>query len=260
MEPVILSTLDSHGILHITLNRPQQLNALNRHLLDELSILLTDAKHNPEIKALLLTGQGDKAFCAGADIKALSDLDSQTGLIFSQHGQAIFHQLEQVGKPSLAAINGYCFGGGCELATAASLRIACENASFSQPEVKLGVIPCYSGTQRLARLIGKGRAIDLCITARRISAPEALAWGLISEVTNANSLLERAQTILLNILSMAPIAVASVLASIQQGFDMSLQQAEQLESLQFALCCTTQDKHEGVHAFLEKRSPSFKAH
>ena len=184
--------LHKSGVLQITLSRPDKLNALNNDLLQELLSVCQNARENINVRALLITGEG-KAFIAGADINRLAELNAQQGLEFAEQGQLVFRTLEQLGKPSLAAINGYAFGGGCELAMAATLRIASQNALFGQPEVKLGVIPGYGGTQRLARLIGKGRALDLCLTGRSIKAEEALNYGLVSEVTTPENLLPRAQ-------------------------------------------------------------------
>ena len=249
--------LNETGILTIILARPKALNALNAQLLDELSQVLDEAKNQAAVKALLITGEGEKAFCVGADIHRLADLDATQGLTFATQGQQLFRALEQLGKPSLAAINGYCFGGGCELAMAASMRIAHEKAVFGQPEVKLGVIPCYGGTQRLARLVGKGRAIDLCITGRSINASEALSWGLVTEVTSVEDLLPRAYAILEKILEMAPLAVRNVLEVIDSGYDCNLDEAQRLEALLFAMNCDTKDKDHGVQAFLNKQSPAF---
>ncbi|MDR3491258.1 MAG: enoyl-CoA hydratase-related protein [Gammaproteobacteria bacterium] len=247
--------IDEH-ILHISLNRPQALNALNADLMQELLTLLLEAKKNPKIKALLLTGEG-KAFCAGADITQLAALKSQSGLRFARLGQMIFRTLEQLGKPSLAAIQGFALGGGCELAMAATLRIAAQTASFGQPEVKLGVIPGFGGTQRLARLIGKGRALDMCITGKMIKAPDALQWGLITEMVEPENLLSRATEIAKSLLNLAPLAIQSIMDVIDQGFDLSLADAFELEAVHFGLCCASLDKAEGVEAFLEKRSPKF---
>lgn len=246
-----------NGILIATLNRPEKLNALNASVLHELSELLSAAKENSDVKALLLTGNG-KAFCAGADIGRLAECDAQSGYQFACFGQDVFRQLETLHKPSLAAINGYAFGGGCELAMAATMRIASTSALFGQPEVKLGVIPGYGGTQRLARLVGKGRALDLCLTARSIDAQTALQWGLVSEVVSPDILIEHGMYILSNILSMAPLAIASVMDVIDRGYDMSLTDALHLEAVHFAKVCASEDKHEGVHAFLEKRQAEFK--
>ena len=251
----INTTLDS-GLLTLTLNHPEKLNALSDDLLSALTHAIESAKHNPAVKAILLTGTG-KAFCAGADIRRLATCNAQLGYAFAIAGQTLFRALETLGKPSLAAINGYAFGGGCELAMAATLRIASTQAQFGQPEVKLGVIPGYGGTQRLARLIGKGRALDLCLTGRSISAETACAWGLVSEVVEPDQLITRAHAILRQIMSMAPLAIASVMEVIDHGVDLSLTEALHLEALHFAKVCASMDKTEGVSAFLEKRLPIF---
>ena len=245
------------GILSITLNRPEKLNALNSDVLDTLNQLFLDAKDNQTIRALLITGNG-KAFCAGADIRRLAACNGETGYAFARAGQAVFRALETLGKPSLAAINGYAFGGGCELAMAATLRIASTNAQFGQPEVKLGVLPGYGGTQRLARLVGKGRALDLCLTGRTIDANTAESWGLVSEMVEPDALLQHAKTILNSILSVAPLAVRGVMDVIDGGYDLSLPDAFELEALHFSKVCATHDKTEGVSAFLEKRAAVFK--
>lgn len=249
--------INTQGILIITLNRPEKLNALNATMLEELSQLFDKAEKNNNIKALLITGSG-KAFCAGADIKQLAEADANSGFLFATQGQRVFRQLEQLSKPSLAAINGYAFGGGCELAMACTLRIAAVAAKFGQPEVKLGVIPGYGGTQRLTRLIGKGRALDLCISGRTIDAELAYQWGLITEVVPNEQLLKRATEILQTLCALAPKAIQHTMKVIDQGFDLPLDEALHLEALHFALCCATQDKQEGVNAFLEKRSAIFK--
>jgi enoyl-CoA hydratase len=253
---LIEQVLDSDGILQITLNRPDKLNALSTDVLNSLRELFVSAAQNQKVKALLISGEG-KAFCAGADITKLSQCNAQSGYEFACFGQEVFALLETMGKPSLAAVNGFAFGGGCELAIAATMRIASTNASFGQPEVKLGVIPGYGGTQRLARLVGKGRALDLCLTGRFIDASTALAWGLVSEVVEKEQLLSRAKTILQGILAMAPLAIKSVMETINHGYDLSLQEALHLEAVHFAKVCASQDKAEGVSAFLEKRAPQF---
>lgn len=244
------------GILTITLNRPEKLNALSTDVLVALSEILTHAKDNQAVKALMLTGNG-KAFCAGADISRLADCDASKGYEFACFGQAVFRQLETLGKPSLAAINGFAFGGGCELAMSATLRIASTVAQFGQPEVKLGVIPGYGGTQRLARLVGKGRALDMCLTGRFIDAQTALQWGLVSEVIEPDALIARGLKILSGILTMAPLAIAGTMEAIDHGFDLSLSDALHLEAVHFAKVCATKDKAEGVAAFLEKRPAVF---
>jgi enoyl-CoA hydratase len=255
-DEIIKSTQLTQGILQITLNRPNALNALNRELMQGLYQIFIEAKNNSSIKALLITGEG-KAFCAGADINQLASLNGQAGLAFARHGQHIFRTLEQLGKPSLAAVNGFALGGGCELAMAATMRIGSENAVFGQPEVKLGVIPGFGGTQRLARLVGKGRALDLCLTARTIKANDALAWGLITEITTPENLLIRAKEILTQLIQLAPVALKSVMTVIDQGYDLTLADAMELEAAHFGLCCATQDKKEGTTAFLEKRAAVF---
>lgn len=254
---LIEQDIDDNGILTLTLNRPEKLNALSTDVLQALNELFHQAKFNPKVKALLLTGHG-KAFCAGADINRLAECDAQTGYEFACHGQEVFRLLETMGKPSLAAVNGFAFGGGCELAISATLRIASNKAMFGQPEVKLGVIPGYGGTQRLARLVGKGRAMDLCLTGRFIDAHTALNWGLVSEVVEPENLLTQGKNILNGILSMAPLAIASVMEVIDHGYDLSLTDALHLEAIHFAKVCATEDKKEGVAAFLGKRTADFK--
>lgn len=244
------------GILQITLHRPEALNALNAELMQQLAHILTEAKANTAVKAVLITGEG-KAFCAGADIKQLALLNGQSGLEFARHGQALFRSLEQLGKPSLAAINGFALGGGCELAMAATLRIAAQGAVLGQPEIKLGVIPGFGGTQRLARLVGKGRALDLCLTGRIIQADEACAWGLVNTVVPLAELIPRAKTVLQDLIKLSPAALRSMMTVIDQGYDLSLEDAFELEAAHFGLCCATQDKQEGVNAFLEKRTAAF---
>lgn len=253
---IIDTNLDDKGILTLTLNRPEKLNALNADVLRGLSEIFINARQNSEIKAIMLTGSG-KAFCAGADISRLALCNAQTGYEFACAGQDVFRQLETLGKPSLAAINGFAFGGGCELAMSATMRIASTTAQFGQPEVKLGVIPGYGGTQRLARLVGKGRALDLCLTGRFINAETALNWGLVTDVVDGESLLERGKSLLTTILGMAPLAIASTMEVIDRGYDMSLEDALHLEAVHFAKVCASTDKNEGVGAFLEKRPAVF---
>lgn len=245
------------GVLMITLNRPDKLNALNEDVLRSLAALIEQAKNDQEIKGVFLTGQG-KAFCAGADIHRLAECNAQTGYAFAQMGQQVFRALETLGKPSIAAVNGYALGGGCELAMSATLRIAATTAQFAQPEVKLGVIPGYGGTQRLARLVGKGRALDLCLTGRTIDAETAKLWGLVSDVVPLELLEEKAWNLLQGILGMAPLAILGVMEAIDHGYDLSLTDALHLEALQFAKTCASADKNEGVEAFFARRQPQFK--
>lgn len=249
-------TKHEFNIVEISLNRPQALNALNQELLTQLNNLFTEIKFDKNIRAVLLTGVG-KGFCAGADIKELAPLNGATALQFARFGQAVCRQLETLGKPSLAAIQGFAFGGGCELAMSATLRIASSEAVFAQPEIKLGVIPGFGGTQRLARLVGKGRALDLCLSGRRFNASEALNWGLVTAITPKEELLAKAISILKELTSFSSIALANIITSINLGYDLPMEEALELEANQFALCCTTADKQEGVTAFLEKRQAVF---
>ena len=244
------------GIWQITLARPEKLNALNAVLLSELTLILQQAKMDSQCLGLLFTGEG-KAFCAGADINQLAQVDTLQGLHFAREGQAVMRLIETLGKPTLAAINGFAFGGGCELAMAMSLRIASETALFGQPEVKLGVIPGYGGTQRLVRLVGKGRAMDLCMTGRFIDAQTAYQWGLVTEVTQPDGLMARALALLTMIVANGPFAVQAVMQTIDQGMDLTLPDALALEALQFAMTCASLDKQEGTAAFLEKRTAQF---
>lgn len=244
------------GILQIQLNRPKQLNTLSHDVLKTLSQVLEQAKNDRTVKAILLTGEG-KGFCAGADIKELAALNGPEGLKFATFGQAVMSQLENLGKPSLAAIHGFAFGGGCELAMAATIRIAATGTVFGQPEIKLGVIPGFGGTQRLSRLIGKGRALEICLSGRRFSAEEALQWGLVTAITPAEELQTRAIAMLKEIIELGSVALNSIITTINAGYDLSLDEAFALEAVHFGLCCTTQDKAEGVSAFLEKRAPQF---
>ncbi len=255
-DTILHITRHDSGILQLSLNRPDALNALNADLMEQLYQTFVAAKTDKTVKALLITGQG-KAFCAGADIKQLAKLNGQAGYAFARHGQKVFRILEQLGKPSLAAINGFALGGGCELAMAATLRIAATTAVFGQPEIKLGVIPGFGGTQRLSRLIGKGRALDLCLTGRLIKAADAAAWGLVTEVVQPEELLPRATAILSELVKLSPLALQSTMVTIDNGYDLALDDALELEAAHFGMCCATRDKEEGVKAFIEKRAAAF---
>lgn len=253
---VILHT-PANGILQISLNRPEQLNALNRALLQRLKQIFNEVKHDKTIKGILLSGTG-KAFCAGADIKQLAELKTgPQGLAFACFGQEVFRSLELLGKPSIALIQGFALGGGCELAMAATLRLASIGSVFAQPEIKLGVIPGFGGTQRLSRLIGKGRALELCLTGRRFSVEEAHQWGLVNEVMNTTDLLSRGISLLKELVQLSPIALSSIQNVIHQGYDLNLEEALAMEASHFGICCTTKDMQEGVSAFLEKRTATF---
>jgi enoyl-CoA hydratase len=252
MDDIVKISAVESGILQITLNRPEQLNSLSQAVLQRLSDIFVQAKHDHAIKAILLTGEG-KAFCAGADIKQLAELNGTTGLTFARFGQAVFNTLENLGKPSIAAVHGYALGGGCELAMAATLRIATNNAVFGQPEVKLGVIPGFGGTQRLSRLIGKGRALEICLTGRRFTAEEAFNWGLVNEIVTPDALLDRARSLLKELVQNGPVAMQNIIDTINQGYNLPIEHALELEATHFALCCTTEEKQAGVKKFLEKR-------
>lgn len=244
-------------ILIIKLNRPKALNALSFDLITELNDVLEKVISNSiKAKGLIITGQ-DKAFCAGADINQLAELNANEGYKFAKFGQSVFSKLEQLAIPSIAAVNGYAFGGGCELAMSTTLRFASSNAQFGQPEIKLGVIPGYGGTQRLSRLVGKGRALDLCLTGKFINAETALNYGLVNQVVEQESLLETAKKYLCKIVTMAPIAITSIISTINNGYDLSMPDALELEALEFAKTCSTADKTEGVNAFLNKREANF---
>lgn len=252
----LIKTSSESGILHLRLNRADQLNALSHDLLTQLLTLLVEAKKNSSIKAILLSGEG-KAFCAGADIKQLAQLNGEQGVEFARYGQHVFNVLESLGKPSLAAIHGFALGGGCELAMAATLRIATHNTVFGQPEVNLGIIPGFGGTQRLPRLIGKGRALDICLRGRRFNGQEAFSWGLVNEITEPDNLLKRGSEILSELVKASPLALNHIMTVINQGYDLTLTSALELEAMHFGLCCSTADKREGVNAFLEKRAAVF---
>ncbi|OGT45840.1 MAG: enoyl-CoA hydratase [Gammaproteobacteria bacterium RIFCSPHIGHO2_12_FULL_41_20] len=256
VSKIIKTEQTASGILHVILNRPETRNALSFELLNHLHQLFLQAKMDSTIKAVLLSGEG-KAFCAGADIKGLAQLNSKTGLEFAKQGQAVFDALEQLGKPSLVAIHGFAVGGGCELAMSATLRIIADNAFLGQPEIKLGIIPGFGGTQRLARLVGKGRALEFCLTGRPITADEAYRSGLVNEIVSAENLIIRAKELLHNLTQYSPTAINSIITVIQRGYDATLEDGLALEAAHFAVCCSTKDKKEGVQAFLEKRTPVF---
>lgn len=242
----------------ITLNRPKVLNALNAATLRELDAAITETAGKKEIRAILLTGAGEKAFAAGADIQELAQVSAIEGHELALRGQRIFDRIENCGKPVIACVNGFALGGGCELAMACTFRIASETARFGQPEVKLGLIPGYGGSQRLPRLVGKGAALKLLLTGEMISAAEALRLGLVEEVVPPDQLLSRAEQIAQAIASVAPIAVEKCIAAVHAGYDLSLREALDLEASLFGLCCATEDKTEGTKAFLEKRVTSWK--
>src|ERR1700677_3726024 len=241
----------------VTVDRPKVLNALNHLSMTELELVFVDIRENPGIRAVLITGGGEKAFVAGADIGELAAVSALEGEQLARKGQRIFSLIENCGKPVIACINGFALGGGCELALACTLRIASSSARLGQPEVKLGILPGYGGTQRLPRLIGKGAALKLILTGEIISAEEALRIGLVDEVTSPDQLLARGEQIAQAIAGMAPLAVRDSIRAVNAGYDLPLAAGLELEASLFGLACSTNDKAEGARAFLEKRAPSW---
>jgi enoyl-CoA hydratase len=245
------------AIAYVTLNRPKVLNALNQQTWKELSTVFEDARDDPEIQGVILTGAGDKAFIAGADIGELAHVTAVEAEQSSSYGQAVLDLIENLGKPVIAAVNGYALGGGCETAMACTIRVAAEQAKFGQPEVTLGLIPGGGGTQRLPRLVGKGRALQLILSGGMIDAQEAHRIGLVNEVVPAGDLLTRAEAILKQIFANAPIAVKFSLEAVNRGLETTLAEGLSLEASLFGLCAGTGDKAEGTSAFLAKRAPQF---
>lgn len=254
-ENVLYTTRNS--IACITLNRPKVLNALSRKTIEELKAAFTLAQKDQAVLGIILTGAGDRAFIAGADIAELSEVTKEQALEFAQNGQACLSFIENLGKPVIAAVNGFALGGGCEAAMACTIRIASEQAKFGQPEVKLGIIPGYGGTQRLPRLVGKGRALQLILSGSVIDAQEAYRIGLVNEVVPASELIVRAEAILGQITSNGPLAVKYAMEAVYQGADQDLATAFRTEAELFSLAADTEDKKEGTRAFAEKRSPHF---
>ncbi len=244
-------------IAYVTLNRPKVLNALNRRTWKELRAAFEEAQEDPTVRGVILTGAGDKAFIAGADISELAKVTAVEAEQSSSYGQAVLNLIENLGKPVIAAINGFALGGGCETAMACTIRIASETARFGQPEVALGVLPGGGGTQRLPRLVGKGRALQLILSGEMITAQEAWRIGLVNEVVPATELVKRAEAILQKIFSNAPIAVKYSLEAVNKGLEASLDEGLSLEASLFGLCAGTEDKKEGTQAFLAKRAPQF---
>lgn len=252
-------TLEVEGrIALLTVDRPQARNALNRALLGELARTFEALAERDDVSAVILTGSGDKAFVGGADIRELSELDARGGWAFSRRGQQLFDRIERFGRPVIAAVNGYCLGGGCELAMACHLRIAARSARFGQPEVKLGLIPGYGGTQRLPRLVGQGRALELLLTGDMISADEALRIGLVNRVVDDDELLKDSRTLAARISNNGRVAVSACLDAVCTGRGLPLEQALAVEAGLFGLVCGTEDMKEGTGAFIDKREAAFK--
>ncbi len=245
------------AIATITLNRPKVLNALNTPTWSDLATAFRAARDDAEVRGVILTGAGDRAFIAGADIGELAHLGAFDAQESSRFGQGVLDLIENLGKPVIAAINGFALGGGCETALACTLRLATPAARFGQPEVKLGLLPGGGGTQRLPRLVGKGRALQLILSGEAIDAQEAHRIGLVNEIVPATELITRAEAILAQIGGNAPIAVKLALEAVNKGLETSQDEACALEAAYFGLCAATEDKREGTAAFLAKRVPAF---
>ncbi len=253
-----LLTALENGIFTITINRPDKLNALNKTVIEELSAAVNEVMSNNEIKCVIITGAGPKAFVAGADITEFLQFDASEGEAFAKRGQEmVFDKIENCSKPIVAAVNGFALGGGCELAMACHFRLASENAKFGQPEVNLGIIPGYGGTQRLTQLVGKGKAMELMMSAHIIDASEAKQLGLVNHVTTSETLLEQTKNILEIIMSKGSNAVAKVIGAVNSYYDKG-KNGFDTEAKLFGECFGTGEMKEGVAAFLEKRKANFK--
>ncbi|MBO0719074.1 MAG: enoyl-CoA hydratase/isomerase family protein [Rhizobiales bacterium] len=247
-----------NGIAYVTVNRPKVLNALNTPTWKDLRTAFEDARDDSTVRGVILTGAGDKAFIAGADIGELAQISAFEAEQSSRFGQEVLDLVENLGKPVIAAVNGFALGGGCETAMACTIRIAVDSAKFGQPEVKLGLVPGGGGTQRLPRLVGKGRALQLILSGETIGAQEAYRIGLVNEIVPANDLIARGEAIIKKIASNAPIAVKFALEATNKGLETSQSEGLLLEASYFGLCAATDDKKEGTSAFLEKRAPQFR--
>lgn len=252
-----LLTEISNQICTITINRPDKLNALNKAVMQELSLVIDEVYSNNEIKSAIITGAGPKAFVAGADISEFLGLSKEEGMTMAKKGQDLFLKIENASKPIIAAVNGFALGGGCELAMSCHFRIASENAKFGQPEVNLGLVPGYGGTQRLTQLIGKGRALELLMSGNLIDAEAALQYGLVNHISSRADLLTAAKSILETINAKAPLALAGCIAAVSAVYDHTINGYE-LEIKAFGECFATEDMKEGATAFLGKRQPNFK--
>jgi enoyl-CoA hydratase/carnithine racemase len=245
------------GVAYVTINRPEKLNALNDQVMADLDSCFADIEQDASVKTVILTGAGEKAFVAGADIAVLAAQTPVEGKERSIRGQRVLDRIENLGKPVIAAVNGYALGGGCELAMACTLRVASETAKLGQPEVKLGIIPGYAGSQRLPRLVGKGRAMELILSGEPITAAEAWRISLVNQVVPAKDLMATCEALARKIMANGPLAVRFAMEAVNRGCEMTQEQGQFLEATLFGLCCTTVDMKEGTRAFLEKRPPKF---
>ncbi len=248
----------SEGITTVTINRPEALNALSVAVIHDLNNFVDSVRHNPDIHAIIITGAGEKAFVAGADISELNKLDHESGEAYSMNGNKVLRALELLHVPVIAAVNGFALGGGCELAMACHIRIASSKAKFGQPEVNLGLIPGFGGTQRLGRIVGMSRAFQLILTAETIDAQEAYRIGLVNKVVEPDQLMATAREMAKLILSKGPIAVHNAIRAIYAGQDVILDVALSREAFWFGTSCSSEDMKEGTEAFLEKRKPVWK--
>jgi enoyl-CoA hydratase len=246
------------AIAVVTINRPQVLNALNSSTIDELRRVILELKHDASVRSVIITGAGEKAFVAGADINELAVQRPAQGKEHALRGQHVFDLIENMGKPVIAAINGYALGGGCELALACTLRVAADTARLGQPEVNLGIIPGYGGTQRLSRLVGKGVALDLLLSGRHITADEAFRVGLVNRVVTASELMNAARQLASELADKAPLAVQYIIEAVNRGLEISFDKGQFLEATLFGVIASTDDMREGTTAFLQKRKAEFK--
>jgi len=256
LENVLYEKKD--GIAYVTLNRPKVLNALNQRTWQDVRAAFEDARDDATVRGIILTGAGDKAFIAGADISEIAHITAIDAERSSRYGQDVLTLIETLGKPVIAAVNGFALGGGCETAMACTIRVASEHARFGQPEVTLGIIPGGGGTQRLPRLVGKGRALQIILSGAMITAQEAYRIGLVDEVVPATVLIPRAEAILKQIFANAPVAIRFSLEAVNRGLETSQAEGMALEASLFGLCAGTEDKDEGTQAFLQKRAAKFK--
>ena len=255
MSNILLNT--TNKILTLTINRPEKLNALNHQTLREINDAITSAQTNKDISAIIITGTGEKSFIAGADISELAQSNAVSGMFFAEFGQKVMTNIEQSCKPVIAAINGFALGGGCELAMSCHIRIASDNAMFGQPEIKLGVIPGFGGTQRLVRLIGKGIAMEMNLMGGMIDANRAYEIGLVNKVVSQDELIPTVEKMAKQLTFSAPVALQCIIDSINHGAECNLTEGLQFEAKAFAVTCSTQDMKEGTTAFLEKRKANF---